>query len=89
MLRITEMSCTREETVLKVEGWVTGRGAVLLEEEGARRLRLAPHLVLDLKGVQFIDADGIAVLKRWSGNGLILRGGSLFVRALLRQHGLG
>ncbi len=89
MLRITEMSCTCEEAVLKVEGWVTGRGAVLLAEEGARRLQLAPLLVLDLEGVQFIDTAGIGVLKRWSGNGLVLRGGSLFVRALLRQHGLG
>ena len=89
MLRITEMSCSREESVLKVEGWVTGRGAVLLEEESAGRLRLVPHLVLDLEGVRFIDATGIAVLKRWSGKRLVLRGGSLFVRALLRQHGLG
>jgi anti-anti-sigma regulatory factor len=74
---------------ITVEGWVTGRGASLLAEEGARRLQLAPHLVFDLEGVQFIDQSGIAVLKRWSRERLMLRGGSLFVRALLRQHGLG
>lgn len=88
MLRLTVVSQTCEEVVLKVEGWVSGENVALLEEESTRLLREAERLVLDLDGVQFIDREGIALLKRWSGKRLELRGGSLFVRGLLEEHGL-
>ena len=88
MLRLTVISQTKEEAVLKVEGWVSGADVALLREEGIRLLRETERLVLDLDGVQFIDREGIALLKRWSGDWLVLRGGSLFVRGLLEEHGL-
>ena len=88
MLRLTVISQTKEEAVLKVEGWVSGADVALLKEEGTRLLRETERLVLDLDGVQFIDREGIALLKRWSGKRLELRGGSLFIRGLLEEHGL-
>ena len=88
MVRLTVISQTEEEGVLKVEGWVSGADVEILEEEGARLLRQSERLVLDLDEVQFIDRKGIALLRRWSGERLDLRGGSLFIRGLLEQHGL-
>ena len=88
MLRITVVTQTEEEVVLNVEGWVSGADVALLEQEGTRRLREAERLVLDLTGVRYMDKAGVALLKRWAGNRLVLRGGSPFVRILLTSHGL-
>ena len=88
MVRLTVISQTNEEAVLKVEGWVSGADVALLEEEGARLLREAECLILDLSGVRFIDREGIALLQRWSGERLVLHGASPFVRTRLAEHGL-
>jgi anti-anti-sigma regulatory factor len=88
MIRLTVISQTKEEVVLKVEGWVSRGNGVLLEEEGVRLLEESERLVLDLSGVKFIDREGIALLQRWSGDRLELRGASLFVHSLLELHGL-
>ena len=89
MLRLTIRSQTPEEVVVEVAGWVSGADVDVLEEEGIRLLQEAERLVLDLKGVKFIDREGIALLQRWSGERLVLlRGGSLFIRTLLEEQGL-
>lgn len=88
MLRITVVAQTKEEVVLKVEGWVSGEYVALLEQEGENWFQKAERLVLDLTGVQIIDGAGLALLKRWYGDQLVLRGGSLFVRSLLAMNGL-
>ena len=88
MLRLTVTSQTSREIVLKVEGWITGGQVPLLEEEGTRRLQQAERLVLDLHGVRSIDRAGIALLKRWAGEWLVLRGGSSFIQTLLQTNGL-
>lgn len=87
MLRITVKEQSAEEVALKVEGWMCGANVGLLEREGAPYL--GPRLVLDLNGVQNIDEEGLALLRRWSGEGVRLCGGSLFVRALMESYGLG
>lgn len=83
MLRITVMSQAKKEVVLKVEGWVAGEDVVLLEQEGGRWLQQVEHLTLDLSGIRFIDEAGVALLKRWSKEGVALRGAPMFVRELL------
>ena len=88
MLRITVVSQSPQEAVLKVEGWLWGSDVGLLASEGTRWLREAERLVLDLTGVQFIDDAGIALLKRWPPDRLALRTGAPFIRALLETHGL-
>ena len=50
--------------------------------------RQSNRLVLDLGGVKFIDEAGLWVLKKWAGKRLVLRGATLFVRALLHAQGL-
>ena len=88
MLRITVVAQSPEEVVLRVAGSVAGEGVELLAQEGEHRLRTAQRLVLDLSEVQFIDREGLALLRRWSKTGLELRGAALFVRMLLEKHGL-
>ena len=88
MVRLTVISQTNEEAVLKVEGWVSGADVALLEEEGTRLLQEAECLILDLKRVRFMDRGGIALLQRWSGERLVLRGASPFMRTRLAEHGL-
>ena len=88
MLRLIMKSQTSEEVVLEVHGWVSEKYVSILEQEGVRLLGESQRLVLDLKGVQFIDEEGIRVLRGWVREGVVLRGGSLFVRMLLEAHGL-
>jgi len=88
MVRLTIHTQTPEEAVLEVHGWVSGRDVTILEQEGTRLLGESQRLVLDLKGVQFMDGDGIALLERWSGERLGLRNGPPFVQLLLEKHGL-
>ena len=88
MIRLTIRSHTPEEAILQVDGWVSGKDVPILAQEGTRLLGETGRLVLDLKGVQFIDRDGIALLQRWSGERLVLRNASWFVRTLLERYGL-
>ena len=88
MLRITRISQTPEKTVLKVEGWIWGMDVRLLTDEGTHHLQEGRSLVLDLSGVRSIDREGIAQLKQWAGERLVLRGAQPFVQALLTDHGL-
>ena len=87
-MRLTVKSQTREEVVLLVAGWIAGRDVALLEQEGAGHRREGRRLVLDLQEARFIDRDGLTLLARWAGPGLVLRGGSPFVRLLLQRQGL-
>ena len=87
MLRITLVSQSEDEVVLKLEGWVSGEGMGVLEEEGSRWLAQTRHLALDLDGVQFIDDMGIALLKRWADH-LVLFGAQPFIEMLLEVYGL-
>lgn len=90
MIRIDVVTETREEVVLKVEGWLSGEDVALLESEGERCFeQQGRRLVLDLPGIRLIDEAGIRLLRRWSGEKLALRGASPFVQALLETHGLG
>ena len=88
MVRLTFVSQTAEESVLKLDGWLEGTDVELLEREGTDFLKHSRSLVLDLTGVRSIDQSKIALLQTWSRDRVSLCGGSLFVRTLLKAHGL-
>ena len=88
MIRLTVTAQSLDQAELGVEGALAGAAVLLLEGEGDRLLQQSSCLVLELNGVQFIDRAGLALLKRWAGERLVLRGGSAYVRTLLEYHGL-
>jgi len=88
MLRLVALADDPDETVLVAEGWIQGDNVALLHREIVERMEAHTQLVLDLAGVRFIDPAGLDLLARWAAQGLALRGGSLFIRALLARRGL-
>ncbi|MEW6754238.1 MAG: hypothetical protein AB1505_25135 [Candidatus Latescibacterota bacterium] len=44
--------------------------------------------MVDLGQVRFADHEGLDLLERWCRAGVVLRGGSLFIRTLLQGRGL-
>lgn len=89
MLRLTVVSHCPKEVVVKVEGWIDEEDVALLKEEGERHLQQAERLVLDLDGVKHIGPAGVVLLRRWTGERLVLRAETLFMRQLLKTYGLG
>lgn len=87
MLRITETQSAESATILKLEGRLAG---VSVEE--LRRLSEAisaredgEPLVLDLGAVSFVDADGIALLRRLCSAQVEITRCSPFVAQLLEE----
>jgi anti-anti-sigma factor len=98
MIRIDVIAQTQKQVVLKVQGELADDDVDLLAGELCRWRVQVEQLVLDLKGVKFIDRQGLALLQQWArrepirGNGvgvrLLLRDGSRFIRHLLEANGL-
>lgn len=88
MMRITLVSQTPQEAVLRLEGWIAGEDVELLEAEGYRCFQQARRLELDLSGVKFIDTAGLALLQGWSGPRLELRNASAYLHSVLAAEGL-
>jgi anti-anti-sigma regulatory factor len=83
MLRITPTDDDGERT-LRLEGrlvepWVGELLGACRETAGAGR-----RLVLDLSGVTFVDAAGVACLRGLRDQGAALRGCSAFINELLK-----
>jgi len=88
MLRITQMQESQAAIVLQVEGWLSGSDVDVLAAEGRQCLAQASRLVLDLRGVRFIDVAGLELLQDWDGPHLVLRNTSMYLRTVLDDNGL-
>ena len=88
MIRLSLIAQDSEENVLKLEGEVVREDFTPVAKEIESRLLECRRLVLDLEGVTYIDQTGLGRLKSWVGRGLVLRGGSWFIRELLGSQGL-
>ncbi len=88
MLRLTLTSHNDDESVLQVDGRVSGDAVTLLQKEGWRLLQQGRRLVLDLSGVRTVDPEGVELLKRWTADSVRLSGASPFIEQLLLAHGL-
>ena len=90
-MRLTVVSQTPEEVLVKVEGRIQlSEEAEVLAQEGRRWLAGGCRLVLDLAGLQAIGYAGLEVLQQWAeaDQPVVLRHGSDFIQAVLRFHGL-
>lgn len=87
MLRITPRY-RYHEIVLVLYGKLIHPTVPIMEKEIRHHLARSSCLVLELDGLLFVDEDGLALLRQLIGRGLILRGGSPFVQALLAAEGM-
>jgi len=90
MMRLSVVSQTPQEVLLKVEGRIRlAEEAGLLAREGRHWLERGKRLVLDLAGLQAIGQAGLGVLQYWEREGrpVVLRRGSNSLRATLHFHG--
>ena len=88
MFRLTPLSETPDEVVLRVEGWLEGAEVGVLSREIESWRQRDRQVVLDLTGLKDIEPAGLRLLSSWVGKGVSLRGGSGYLRALLTRHGI-
>jgi anti-anti-sigma regulatory factor len=97
-IQIDTIARTPSEAVLTVAGRLADGAVPLLDGELSRLLADAGRVVVDLRGVQFIDNRGLALLRRLALKSqtdprqprvqLSLRNGSPFLRQRLASRGL-
>jgi anti-anti-sigma regulatory factor len=87
MLKITKTEENGTTVVLKLEGKVTERWASLLDGECRAVLRNQKTLLLDCAGVNFLDAQGVDVLRNLRLNNVTIIGAPGIVTELLRTRG--
>jgi hypothetical protein len=71
--------------VLRLEGRLVGAWVDELARATHGAMDEGTGLTLDLAGVSFADARGIAALRDAAGRGVRITGGSTFVTELMRQ----
>ncbi|MBT6502036.1 MAG: hypothetical protein HOK67_19305 [Deltaproteobacteria bacterium] len=84
MLRLAVATQTPLEALLIIDGNITVDQLPLLTGEIRRCRQRSATLILMLDGVAHIDPEGLALLQQWCARGVALRGGTPFLRALLR-----
>ena len=87
MLKITKLEEKETSVVLKLEGKITEQWAALLEGECRACLRNHKTLLLDCAEVNFLDAQGVDVLRSFPSNKVIIIGAPGIVTELLRTGG--
>ena len=89
MLRISHSTRTGDQAVLlRLEGQVTGRWTEELRRVCDETIGGNGHgqpLVLDLAGVSFIDANGVALFKELAARHVRMTNSSLFVAEQLKE----
>ncbi len=87
MLKITKLEENGTTVVLKLEGKITEQWAVLLDSECRAFLRNRKTLLLDCAGVNFLDAQGVNVLRNLPLKEVTIIGAPGIVTELLRTGG--
>ena len=83
MLRITCMGSEAVARTVKVEGRISGEYVAELSRVASEALETAPHILLDLSDVTFVDQDGAALLRTLRRRGVELVDCSSFVLSLV------
>ena len=82
MLRITEITTTKAQTLLQLEGRLIGQWVELLRESAAPLT--ANSFALELTGLSFVDHAGLELLHTWQARGIKLLNCPLFLQEMLR-----
>ena len=88
MLRISRAAGSDNAIVLRLEGQVVGPWVDELERvchETVRNQRGTPRLILDLTGVSFLDANGIALFRKLVTGDVSIANYSVFIAEQLKE----
>src|SRR5262245_52789003 len=85
MMRVSRTQNAGDRPQLRVEGRLTRETVEELRMECGTILETQQSFALDISGVQFADADGVALLTELERSGVTLSGRSGLVDALLRE----
>jgi anti-anti-sigma regulatory factor len=83
VFRLTTVTIGDTEAVLTLEGRLTGDWVDELARTTAAAMTHATHVTLELSGLTFVDASGVAMLRDAAARGARLTGGSTFITALI------
>ena len=92
MLKITPIEMSSDGTwVLQLEGQVAGPWVAALRRACTENLKNSDYsrLVLDLGGVSFIDAAGVALFRELAALRVAVTNGSIYVAEQLKEAGNG
>ncbi len=87
MLKITKTETNGSRVILKLEGKITARWAALLDQECRAALRRRRAIELDCASVDFLDENGVAVLRRLPRKRVTLMNVSGYLTELLQSGG--
>ncbi len=87
MLKITKIQESRSDVLLKLEGKITEQWAALLDGECRSYLRKKKAVYLDCSNVEYIDLQGVEVVKSFPRTQVILMSAPAIVRELLHIGG--
>ena len=79
MLRISKIASLDHEVTLRLDGHVVGAGVQLLRESAEAVLDLGERLTLDFENIQFIDCEGVVLIKKLLDRGVSQLNTPLFV----------
>jgi len=83
MLKITRTEMERRRVVFTLEGKITGQWAELLDAECRAELRNLKSIELNCAGVDFVDEQGVEVLKLLSCRQVTLLNAPVYVTELM------
>jgi anti-anti-sigma regulatory factor len=83
VFKLTTVTIGETEAVLTLEGRLTGEWVAELAKTTAAAMTHATYVTLELSGLTFVDASGVAMLRDAADRGARLTGGSTFIDALI------
>jgi len=83
MVRITLVNATERTTTMKIEGRIVSDWISVVETECQNLLAQGKTIFLDLSDVNFVGAEGVAMIRRLLDQGCVLAGCPLFIHHVL------
>jgi ABC-type transporter Mla MlaB component len=83
VFKLTTVITGDRHATLTLEGRLTGEWVEELAKATQAAMANATHVTLELRGLTFVDARGVARLRDAAERGAVLAGGSTFVAALI------